>query len=895
MAKNSPRTAAAKKIQALFRRKRVFSENPGLKVVNTSQTAGRLNMNASAWEAAQKNSDVRFTKAKLVSSVSVLKTAVDLDEVIASTPRGFTEVLGYTSIQRKPTIRYMTGQGWIGDPDNIQVVTAKRGKFSVQLSKGEVKVSGVGNFEEAYLALAKNEGWISKSILSSKPVFNIINGRFNINRRLNLEYLAMALNQSLPDGMLVEKARYSYEPEIKATGLPVLVVKFKKPKLTFQFFENGTVLFSGIKKLEDLEVPKELFRQFFTKYGINALFVFKFAYNKLRSLPSANGANKKKKLAERYPSAGTWNKLISPVPTGYYIRPGTDGLPRLYPYQYYRQLAQGPAILESEVPLGPIAPKVLKAFQKVGQPIPESTRKIFRNAGAPLGNAPAPTKKTPAAHANRRAPSWNATKNGFYVRPGAGQQPYWFAIPAGIASGRKTVIAAYAKAGRNIPAEVRRIFKIGANVQTARAIAEHRFNIGLNNILRINNRQATRLTKPELLAIARNLQIAQVGNKMPPSEIIAYIQNAALPKGWRALRTYDVAINGVKYVLMGNGRIQKTVGNKRTARAWSTLPVTEQNAIAKAILPENKHANWNSTAKANKYQKLVNFAVAKAEKGKARAPTPSPASSASSSLGSLANFQAELEAEMTAVTKHENTLKSLLGNYYKNENAVNFQKLVNKLPTAASGKTKGQPKKGNVQKLVKNYTRNAIVKRRQAIIRQNYESKIKVPNWLPSNLHESFKKTLLNLATTPNAKGKYPIQKNVKEGMRGWVDAHVPKSGRAARNVENMMTGEMRRIPAWNPPKNPKVNVPKRLSPAKGPKAEPKPKKYNPAKSPRLQKEYALPRNRAGLGNLNNALANLGLPTGSNNKYTWAGLVRAGLDPKFRNVWLTRVASPRRN
>jgi len=37
-------------------------------------------------------------------------------------------------------------------------------------------------------------------------------------------------------------------------------------------------------------------------------------------------------------------------------------------------------------------------------------------------------------------------------------------------------------------------------------------------------------------------------------------------------------------------------------------------------------------------------------------------------------------------------------------------------------------------------------------------------------------------------------------------------------------------------------------------------------------------------------MTNIGLPTGPRNAYTWAGLVRAGLDPKFRNVWLNKVA-----
>ena len=99
-----------------------------------------------------------------------------------------------------------------------------------------------------------------------------------------------------------------------------------------------------------------------------------------------------------------------------------------------------------------VAPKVAKAFRNVGQPIPESTLAIFRNSGFPLENL---ETKSAVGLKNRRAPSWNATKPGFYVRPGPGQQPYWFKVPKVLASGRKTVISTYQKAGRNIPQAVK--------------------------------------------------------------------------------------------------------------------------------------------------------------------------------------------------------------------------------------------------------------------------------------------------------------------------------------------------------------------------------------------------------------------------------------------------------
>ena len=181
-------------------------------------------------------------------------------------------------------------------------------------------------------------------------------------------------------------------------------------------------------------------------------------------------------------------------------------------------------VLNSKANLKSVYTKVKKAFEKVGQPIPAHTLKVFRNAGYPLNNAPAENKKKYANTANRRAPSWNAEKPGFYVRPGPGKQPYWAAVPAGLAAGRKTVIKKYADAGKNIPAAVRKIFSIGSNVVTVTNGPKHKLNVNAG-VLKINGREWTRLTQPELLAIARNLGIAGASNTTGKRNIAGMIQS----------------------------------------------------------------------------------------------------------------------------------------------------------------------------------------------------------------------------------------------------------------------------------------------------------------------------------------------------------------------------------
>jgi hypothetical protein len=113
----------------------------------------------------------------------------------------------------------------------------------------------------------------------------------------------------------------------------------------------------------------------------------------------------------------------------------------------------------------------------------------------------------------------------------------------------------------------------------------------------------------------------------------------------------------------------------------------------------------------------------------------------------------------------------------------------------------------------------------------------------------------------------------------------VPKSGHAAYEKENVVTGEIIKVPAWHPPKNVKLNVPKRTSPPK----PAKPKTTKPKSNARLTKNYALPMTE-NVENMANAIAALGLPISSSNKYSWAKLEKAGLSPRYRNTWLNHVA-----
>ena len=696
-------SAAARKIQRIFRSKRVFTENSGIKTRNTAaeaRTLSALRANVRARlekerqarnERAKKGeqygwiyepespvregnvnaalrgmeipavataSSIRLSKSKILSFMTSVDAHVDIPKIFTHAPVGFKEVYGYHAVAKgwKTQIRYHEGK-WIGNPTEINYVFAKRGKLTLRMTTKEISISGSGNLEEIYVALNKCylNGWITMANRNKPYQIKYLNGTFKVNKKINLEVLSkllegsasLAEKPSLRSGKVEalsespnanaggganervpnigegnwglgfgEHPEPMYVPEKKKRTkaprktLKSLVLRFKKPKFTYTIFENGTVLFTGLKSPADLEVPKEFFKQFFTVPGSsNAVF---------GNVVTKRGETNRERLARRYPSAGTWNQLVNPEPRAYYIRPGPNNQPRLYPYAYYTHLEQGPPVLNSKANLKSVYTKVKKAFEKVGKPIPAHTLKVFRNAGYPLNNAAAPAenKKKYANTANRRAPSWNAEKPGFYVRPGPGKQPYWAAVPAGLAAGRKTVIKKYTEAGKNIPAAVRKIFSIGSNVVTATNGPKHKLTVNAG-VLKINGREWTRLTQPELLAIARNLGIAGASNMSGKRNIAAMIQN-------------------------------KTKGK---------API--------AVVPPPAPR---------------------------RTATPSPSNSNSNSLNK--NFGKELEYAIR--------LQQNLGNAYQNGNEGLFMVKYRELPSGA----RGNPLKANVNKVYKQFLKN---------------------------------------------------------------------------------------------------------------------------------------------------------------------------------------------
>ena len=145
--------APARKIQELFRKKRVFmNTHLGWKMSRTSLTT------------------------KIVS----VKTSINLTRIFEHLPKDVSEVMGYKGVAQKPIVRYVPSAGWIGDADGVTKVVAKKGQQTIVLTPDSVEVLGTGNYEAAFLAIVKN-GWASKSLLRETPTYKKIDGKFAIN------------------------------------------------------------------------------------------------------------------------------------------------------------------------------------------------------------------------------------------------------------------------------------------------------------------------------------------------------------------------------------------------------------------------------------------------------------------------------------------------------------------------------------------------------------------------------------------------------------------------------------------------------------------------------------------------------------------------------------------
>jgi hypothetical protein len=754
-------------------------------------------------------------------------------------PSGVKEVAGYQATGKLPIVRQMNSR-IIGANKVSQVkrwafkidfTSPKSTAYVSHFSTGTLQIVSTGPHERVLRFLHKN---YYPGIWDATVTISKIDTKMYVNRTINLDGLAAELAAKIPQ----DKLTAIYNTEI-FSGLQL---KWKvTPVVGMKIFTNGVILGYGLKKFEDIGRPAQIFESFFKKFGVDPRRVFKYTkegnFTEVVKPPMALAKNLgKKKMAmlnSRYPLARNYNNTRN----GFYVRPGPNAKARFYPIVGNLRL---------------VKTKTLRAYANAGVPVPASVRNLLGIAeGA-----------TPAAKAEgRRAPAFNSAKNGFYVKPGRGGAPYFYAMPKGIKEARKTVIAAYQKAGVTIPNRVKAQFGIQGSPEIAHNKKTHYVNVNAKGTMRINGVQYNRYNKNALLRVARNLNIAQVSNKMSLKQIANHIRGTAK----NFFNKPDLLVNGQPITFLTNGRVKR--GDR--ARQWNTIPPLEQNAMARAFLPEANYAPWAGLVSRNRYQALL------AHKSERRVEAVNSARSnsvAPSSAGSNLNFEMSLLAQ------------GILGNNAKGNNVNALEKILVALP---KGK-RGRPAKAAIDKAIKNF-KNLVLRRNQlANVKAKYMAGLKVPNGLPANKVQGYKNYLMSIATTPNNKGKFPTKKTILEQMKTWLRVHINQQARAARNVENMNTGNIVRLPAYIPPtiRTPKVNSPalKRLGAPRAPRAPKSPKT-----SAREKKAYALPRTN-NMENLAEAMYAKGLGIGPSNKYSWEYLASKGINAKYKNLWLTQVA-----
>ena len=861
------REAAARKIQAAWARKRAPRN---IEFVNKFNAF-----------------DYALTKPEVTSTIISLDVLFH-ELTTEPLPKGVKELLGYSATGQLPLVRKVANRN--GAPlGEANIDKVKRWAFTIEfknpastayvshVENGKMQISSTGPYERVIRLLEKSyyPGIINAPIKIVK-----IDTRMYINRVINLGELVAEISRRVPDSKI---PKLKYEPEI----MPGAYIKWSDPNATLIIYTNGAILTLGLKSLADLGVTSEILQQIFGRYLVDKYKVFKYGrnitgrgynYNAAPHLPKParkNLAKKRAQGAERYSRAANWNN----VREGFYVRPGANGKPRFYP-------------LVSNLKL--VKPKVVRAYAEAGVPIPQRVRNAL---GIEEGATPA------AKVEGRRAPNWTATKEGYYVKPGPGGRPYFYQVPKGLAASRKTVVAAYKKAGVAIPNSVRNLFGIPKTPAAASTAANetgnwkkptHWMNYDAKGVVRINGRQYDRYTRPELVQIARNIGIAEVSEKLSLAKIATIISKYLEPY----TNVPNAEINGVPVMLMANGRVKR--GSR--IRQWATLKPAEQNAIAQGMLNSfkleeyakaNKNAKFNYLmgAKRQMQEEARNEAVA----GRANEPLVS-ARSGSTVSSANSNFAKNIEYTVMA--------QELLGN--ANSAQVNkFVALIKTLPKGA----RGRPLKPTIEKAARNFKRAQVTNAQLVNVRRAYAEAVRAPNWLPSNLHSAYKNHLVRLGTTPNAKGVLPTKEAVRRGMIAWLNASLPQGARAAFERENLNTGLVVRMPAWNPanrgsPTIPNIGV-KRVGPERKkrePKPKPAPRTNAPAvgpvkvakKDPRENKNYPVPRT-ANAENLVNAIANLGLNIGPSNRYSWSYLANKGLNDRFYQNWMNYATSPNKS
>ena len=698
------------------------------------------------------------------------------------------EIAGYKKVGEKAMVRFIKNRKSpiISPSANINNVTRwilkiKSPLATVNIFKsGAIQIATAAPVEQVVRFL--DQHYLPG--LAQTPVEPVkIDGQFFLNFVIDLDVLGMLLVKYVP----LKDYSYMAESELH----PGAFLKYKGIK--YLIYQKGQVLFMGTDP-DVIQKAPMIFAELFEKYKIpiahknsSPIPARLMRANVLLSPQRAKVNKKKQVLERRYAIARGYNNTRE----GFYVRPGPNGKPRFYPNPENSRAA---AVLRM---------KVLRAYTNAGVNIPNRVKNLFDLEGVELKEK---------VEKKEVAPSFNAVKNGFYVKPGKGGLPQFYKMPEHVNKARPGIIEAYRRAGKNIPQTVKNQFKIG-NVGMQLPAGHHINKVG--NRYRINGAFADEYTDAQLMAIARNLKIAQASSALKKGSVIRLIVNklGGSPNG-----AAHAVLNGVPHTLLMNGRVMR---GKR-AKQWKLLTAAEKNALGQKILSAANFKEWKEKiSRDQQYEVLLSQVYGKKKTPTPPAPAPVPVPPVPSSPSPNGNFANLINLEFYI----SNALGNKYENFIRNGNAANLKKLLNALPKGKRGK----PLQADVNRVKMAFVKNLKQTRQLNDIRKKYYNKIVVPEnmraVLGSNVNE-YKRRLTTIATTLNSKGQFPKQANVKRAIITWVRG-IYSPGRKTPSVPRVSAKRIsplkvaRREPAYKRPRKQKASPPR--GPAVGPIKKPPP------------------------------------------------------------------------
>jgi TATA-box binding protein (TBP) (component of TFIID and TFIIIB) len=496
--------------------------------------------------------------------------------VPAKLPPGFVSIDGRRLLSG-PVVARVTKSGILGNVDYVHHWYIKTtAGFALIHAGGTVQITAPNTAGRVAAQLER----VMPGILSTANSARVtkFDAKLKVNRYVNLD----ALENSFSREISTSKGTISYESDL---GVNRAMVKWKSPSMTLLIYMTGLIQVLGASKPADAQ---KVVAEIFNKTVAHAM-IFKREYNlwgrgavgfagtsyhaPSKNVKAARAAATK--LNSRHARVNGYNHVPGP---GQYVRPGPNGVPRLYNVKGNMTLS---------------AAKITKAYEKAGVNMPQYVKNMLGGAFVFYG----------ASKGANRAANWNAKKNGHYVAPGPGKQPHFYKVPKDLKAGYATARKRYNDAGVNMPAHVRRnIFGRNNNGSPNAGAARGNINHTVQNN-KVNGKSYKKLTAAQLVAVARNLGNAGANTSMTKAVLFERIKSRATVKSASPVRAANVTVNGRTYTFSNDPLNQRIIRNGRK-RVFSTLDKAERESIARAYLGNNystvKAKNWYNTMRGKK-------------------------------------------------------------------------------------------------------------------------------------------------------------------------------------------------------------------------------------------------------------------------------------------------------